>query len=202
MRFPRLTLDRCRTTFAVACLTMIVVTAICSYLILPAYDEWCDLRQSVAGQRDQYEKFTCNLGVKQSVEEQFAGLAREVFQTDSDQATYSHFLRRLEMQARATNVAIVNVKPFEVEVTPTYKIYRVRLSVAGKIHQLLQFVGGLIDGPAVVGTESLTIRAVQGINMVECILSVWMVCLTPEATRGSQTTFLTDVNERQHAHAF
>ncbi len=185
MKTARLTLDPRQTCLVAIGMAVIVFAAIGNYLILPAYDEWCALRQSVAGQQTQYEKLTRNLGVKQSVDEQFARLAREAVQTDSDQGTYSKFLRRLEMQARQTDVAIINTKPFEVEAASTHKIYRVKLSVAGKIHQLLKFTCGLTDGPAVVGTESLTLRAVQGINMVECTMSVWMVRLTSDTSAGN-----------------
>ena len=184
MRAPKLSLDPRQRSLVAIGVAVIVFAGIGNYLILPAYDQWRGLHRSAAGQQAQYEKLTRNLGVKQSVDEQFARLAREAVQMDSDQGTYSKFLRRLEMQARQTDVAIINTKPFEVEAASTHKIYRVKLSVAGKIQQLLKFICGITDGPAVVGTESLTLRAVQGINMVECTMSVWMVRLTSDTSVG------------------
>ncbi len=171
-----------RTSLAVIGATAIIFVAICNYMILPAYDEWGSLRQSVAGQQLRFEKLTRNLSVKQSVDDQFAKLGREVMQVDSDQARYSEFLRRLEIQARQAEVSIINIKPFEVNTASTQKIYRVRLSVAGKIQKLVKFIDGLSQGPDVVGTESLKLRAVQGVNMAECTLSIWMVRLTTDTS--------------------
>ncbi len=201
MKTARLTLDPRQTCLVAIGVAVIVFAGICNYLILPAYDQWRDVRRFIADQQAQYEKLTRNLGIKQSVDEQFARLAREAIQIDSDQGTYSKFLRRLEMQARQFDVAIINTKPFDVEAAPTHNIYRVKLSVAGKIHQLLKFICGLTDGPAVVGTESLTLRAVQGINMVECTMSVWMVRLTSDNSSGKDAGPSATASRRESAGA-
>jgi Tfp pilus assembly protein PilO len=74
-----------------------------------------------------------------------------------------------------------NTKPLPVENNGTHKIYKVRLSVAGKVQEIAQFVSALTHSEWIVGLEAFQLRGVQGHNMIECSLSVWMVRLIPVA---------------------
>jgi Tfp pilus assembly protein PilO len=154
--------------------------------ILPAYDEGSALRSKVRLQAAEYARLEANLQVKDSVNKQFERLGEKVSQSASDQMTLSDFLRELETLARHPSLTLINMKPLPVKNEVTHKIYRVKLSVAGKLQEILQFITDVTNGPDVTGLESFALRGVQGLNMVECNLSLWMVRLLPEKAAGEK----------------
>lgn len=90
------------------------------------------------------------------------------------------------MLARHPSLTLINMKPLPVDDRGTYKIYPVKLAVAGKLQEVLQFVSAMTNRPVVVGLDGFSLRGIQGNNMVECTLSIWMVRLSggPAAAGG------------------
>lgn len=148
--------------------------------LLPVYDQWSALRDLVAVQANEHAKLVHNLSVKEEVDARFADLGEAAIQTKSDEITLSQFLRDVEAAARLPSLVLINMKPMPIEQKNYVKIYPVRLSVAGKMQDVLKFVSGLLHGSTVVGLESFSIRGVQGGHSVECTLSFWMVRLIPD----------------------
>lgn len=165
--------------FGLVCLLIMGLPIVRRYL-LPAYDEWQAVRSTVQMQAVEHAKLTANLAVRGSVDRQFKSLGPKLIQSASDQITLSEYLRELETLARHPDMTLVNMKPLPVKQEHTYKIYRVRLSVAGKLQDIMQFVSDVTHGPAVTGLEAFTLRGAQGHNRVECSLCLWMVRLIPQ----------------------
>ncbi len=161
-----------------------ILVAVCGlaarHYIVPAYDRWQALRSLVHVRAIEHAKLTANLAVRESVNRQFESLGPKVRQTNSDQITLSEYLRDLETLARHPSMTLINMKPLPVEQEETHKIYRVKLSVAGKLPEILQFISDVTNGPTITGLKTFTLRGVQGSNMVECSLSLWMIRLIPE----------------------
>ena len=169
-------------------LNVVVCAWVVHYFVLPAYDEWRSLSSQAYVQAQEYAKLTANVAVRDSVEEEFKKLGPEIEQSESDQITLSQFLRDVEVLARLPSVMVINMKPLPVEDKGTYKIYPVRLSVAGKLQEILQFVSGVTNRPVVAGLEAFALRGIQGSNMVECTVSVWMVRLVSPPDVGADRT--------------
>ena len=162
---------------AVMTLTMVLGAALVNYVVLPVYDEWRGLSSQVELEALEYRKLTANLEARQYVNAEFGKLGEEVWQLESDQITLSRFLRDVEALARHPSLTVINMKPMPVEDKGSYKVYPVRLSVAGKLQEVLQFVSDMTNRATVVGMDGFAIRGIQGSNMVECSISIWMVRL-------------------------
>lgn len=148
--------------------------------ILPAYHQWQSLRYSTTMQTMEYHRLRSNLSMRKSVGEQFEKLGTNIFQEQSDQITLSDYLRELEALARYPSLTVIGIKPLPVVNEKSHKTYRIKLSVAGKLPEILQFVAKVTNGPTVTGLEAFSLRGVQGANRVECSLSLRMVRLTAQ----------------------
>ena len=164
-------------------LAVVAVSVIAGFVliraaIVPAVWEWSSLRGDLRSQQIRLSELSKNLTLKGSVDAQFEQLGNKVLQEDSDEATLSEFLRDVERAARYPTLRIINMKPLAVRTEDTHKVYRIRLSVGGKLQEIIQFYSDLMRGSAAAGLESFSIRGVQGGNIVECGLAIWMVRLT------------------------
>lgn len=168
-------------------LLMILTFLLFHYLIRPAYRQWQDLRAQVHLQTAEFERLQANLSVKDSVNQAFDQLPTTILQQDTDQITLSQYLRELESLARYPSLALITLKPQPVQREPYYKIYPIQLTVAGKLPEILQFVTDTTHGSQVTGLREFNLRAIQGVNMVECQLALGMVRLLPEPDQTRPT---------------
>ncbi|HET6430118.1 MAG TPA: hypothetical protein VM389_11075 [Phycisphaerae bacterium] len=164
-----------------------VVTLQC--VVFPTYDRWQALKARVRGQQMEFAHLRRNVTIGPSVEQAWRQLGPQVHQTATDEVTFSRFLQEVEAAARrqvsaasygggaSPGVTIVNAKPQPVEDGGTQRIYRLRLTVAGKLMEIVRFVSELVEGESIVGIEAFDLRGVQGASVVECGLSVRMVRL-------------------------
>ena len=148
------------------------IVTIDSY-ILPAYEEMDSARTSMHSLAAQYLRLTSNLAMSENIATEFQGLEKGVKQVDNDQITLSNFLRDLETQARLPHITIVNIKPLPIENKPTHKVYRVKISLAGRLQDMLQFMSNVSNGQKIIGFDSFSLRGVQGgLGRVECTLLI------------------------------
>jgi len=162
--------------------------AICAILfqclIRPSYDEWRRTRVLIQAQASKLDRLKRNVEIRRGVEEQSRRVPREAFLTATDEFVLAKFLRDLEVLARRPTLSLVNLKPQPVQVKATHRVYPVKLTVAGRLQEVLQFVSLVTNRPEVTGMESFSLRGVQGGNAVECTLSLWLVKLTGGPTGG------------------
>jgi Tfp pilus assembly protein PilO len=169
-------------------LTAVVIIAVpmIQKMILPAYDEWRMLRSQVNLQAIDYAKLTANLAIKDSVNQQYNKLDPKILLAATDQIVLSEYLRDIETMARHPSLSLINMKPMPVKEENFYKIYKVKLAIAGKLQEILQFISDVTNSPTVTGLESFSLRGVQGDNLVECNLSFWMIRLTSVLANNTQ----------------
>lgn len=168
-----------------ATLIVVVGAPVFQRWLLPGYDQWRAMGALVDSQTIEYQRLVSNLEIKQSVDEQFKLLGENAWQSQSDQITLSGFLRDVEVEARYPGMTLINMKPLPVTHQETHSVYKVRLSVAGKLQDVLKFAFKLLNGETITGMESFSIRGTQGGNVVECSFSLWMVKLpAPESSPG------------------
>lgn len=151
---------------AIAALILLCVH-LCDALILPAYEELASLRSLAESRALEHARLSGHLAVSNVVKERFDAFADRVRQADNDEVTLSGFLLDLEAAARHPSISIVNIKPFPVQNEAAHKVYRVKMSVAGKLQDVTRFVSDVTNGNSVVGIESFSLRGVQGVSMVE-----------------------------------
>lgn len=161
----------------------VLVLATFEWGLLPAARQWWSLRESVSIQAEKLARLETNLRIARQLGSDFHEVLAAAGQKESDERTLSDFLRELETQARRPGLTIVNIKPFPVSDRGSYKQYRVRLSMAGKLPEILYFAAGLMGGRPVVTSESFSIRGQQGVNEVECTFTICLVTLPENASR-------------------
>jgi Tfp pilus assembly protein PilO len=164
--------------------TVVVAAAILWNKVLPAYQEWqasADVKEAAAF---EYAKLQNNLSMKQTVEELSRTLGQEVYQAESDEICLSKFLRDLEAMTRRPGLVLINAKPLPVENHGSYKTYKVRLTMNGKLDELVRFVAQMCASRCLIGLESFSLRGMQGGESVECALSIWTVRLMPDAPKS------------------
>jgi hypothetical protein len=159
---------------------LILVMIILRYALVPSAKQWSMLRVQLQAKNAEHARLVRNLAMRPMVDEQFTRLGPQVYQNDSDPMTLAGWLRELEMLARLPSMTLNHMKAAPVKQEKASKIYRVRLSVSGKLPEVLKFVSAATHGDTVAGLESFALRGVQGVNMVECGLSLRMVRLLPE----------------------
>ena len=157
---------------------------LCTTLVFPAYDELASLRSLAEHRALEHARLTGHLAVSEVVKERFDTLADRVRQEDKDEVALSRFLLDLEGAARHPSISIVNIKPFPIRNDGTYKVYRVKMSVAGKLQDVTRFVSDVTNGDSVVGIESFSLRGVQGIGSVEFAAVLRMIRVTLPAKDG------------------
>lgn len=163
--------------------------------VRPAYDEWQQTKTSVAIQAAKLARLRRNLGIRRSVDEQYARIPAQTFASASDEVVLAKFLQELEMVGRNPAMSLVNMKPQAVQVTGTHRSFPVKLTIAGKLQEVLRFVVAATNRPEVTGLRSFSVRGVQHGNLVECSLFMWMVKLAgraPEATTAGSVAEATD----------
>ncbi len=172
------------------------IVTIDSY-ILPAYEEMDSARTSMHGLAAQYLRLTSNLAMSENIATEFQGLEKGIKQVDNDQITLSNFLRDLETQARLPNITIVNIKPLPIENKPTHKVYRVKISLAGRLQDMLQFMSNVSNGQKIIGFDSFSLRGVQGgLGRVECTLLIRKINVMYKKTNQR---VVHDLNNQQNA---
>ena len=162
-----------------AVITALVVVGVPTYLNLvrPAVDDYRDLRHRLNAQQAQYAKLQRNLAAADAVDAQITALGAAAWQQESDEVTLSSFLGDLELLARRPTLRIVGMNPLAPKENSTYKLYPVRLTVAGRGPEVVQFVAELTNGKSAVGLNSFSVRGVQGGELIECTLNLWLVKL-------------------------
>ena len=148
--------------------------------VRPAHDRWRLAQISSAVQDVKHERLNRNLQIRRSVDEQFDKLPPEVMLTGSDEKMLSQFFRSLESLARAAGMTLVNMKAPAVESSATHRIFPVKLTVSGRLQDILQFVTDLTARPEVTGIDGFSLRGAQHGRKVEGSMSLWMVRLEPE----------------------
>jgi len=171
-------------TLAAATATMLVAFLIYRAWVLPSYDAWQAARAATAAMQAEHTKLVGYLSVEAAVRDAAAEVPPSVFSQDSDQIVLSRFLRHVETLVRHPSMTIVNAKPGVVEDLGTHRRFPIRLTVSGSPPETARFVQRLLNGEDAVGLESFALRGVQGGNLVECVLSIWLVGLTPSADQA------------------
>ena len=157
-------------------------------LVFPAYDELALAREDHYRLKTEYARLRSNLTIRPQVNEAFSHLSETVLQTKSDQITMSHLLLNLEkILSRYSGLRMVNVKPLAVLDEGTHREYRVRLTAAGKLQELLRFVDELMDDQESTGLEGFSLRSVHGLNQVECSLRLLAIRLPDSRTKARGT---------------
>ncbi len=160
---------------------LVVVVALGAvYWVFPTYDAWRDLRSGAGMQAIEHARLRANLAMGQRVNEQFQQGGGKAFQGASDQITVSQFLIELETLARLPSLTLINARPMPARQKGPYKTYAVKLSLSGRLNEILQFVWEVTSGESIVGLESFSLRGVQDRQLVECTLNLWMVRLLAE----------------------
>lgn len=191
MNAPRRQLDSREWTLAVIAAGLGGLFLLYWLLILPLVWQWREVRDQSRELASDFLRLRANLGVRDQVSQAFARLGGNVWQSASDEATVSAWLRELESLARHPGMMLVNMKPAPIKREKSHIEYRVRLLVSGRLSEILRFVTDATHGQNVVGIESFSLRGVSGGNMVECTLSLWMVKLPPEVRNTPSTSMAT-----------
>jgi len=172
-----------RRVVLMAMMALILLCAhLCSALVLPACDELISLRSQAENRALEHARLIGHLAVSDVVKARFDALSDKVRQEDNDEVTLSGFLLNLEAAARHPSISIVNIKPFPVQNVGTYKVYRVKMAVAGKLQEVTRFVSDVTGRDSVVGIESFSIRGVQGVSMVEFAAVLQMIRVPSSGT--------------------
>jgi hypothetical protein len=159
---------------------LIVLVLPFTCLLLPGLREWNSLRAKAQLQTVEYARLVANLAVKETVDQQFQTVGQQVYDSDSEHVTLSRFLRDLEALARHPNITPVNIKPMGTEQHRGYKTYHVKLTVSGKLPEILRFVCDATTSAAVTGLDCFSLRAINGVNLAECNLSLGMIRLAAQ----------------------
>ena len=85
-----------------------------NHYLLPAYDSFEARRLLVESQLAEYTKLHRFINLREEVEAQFAKVASQAEQENTDQITMSNFLRYLETRARYPTMTLINMKPHPV----------------------------------------------------------------------------------------
>lgn len=145
------------------------------YWIKPRIDNLTELSDERAELQKSYEIFSHNLTIRPELEKRFKDLQSSAPDSGSDEVVLVSFLKDLENFSKYPTLTLVNMKPMEAKTESGNRVYRVRMSIAGKLPDLLQYVGDLSKSPRIIGIEGYSIRATQGDNIVECTVTFWMV---------------------------
>lgn len=161
--------------------TITLCALLCHWLVFPTYDKLQLLKKQVANQATEYREFRRNVAVKREVAAQIEQISAHVYQSGSNEVALSGFLQSLEKLSRRRSVTLVNAKPEPPEVHLTHAVYKCKLSVSGLLSDIFRFVYDMTHREMITGLEMFTIRGVHTGREVECLLSVWMVTLLPDA---------------------
>jgi len=167
-------------SLCVAAALVVVVVPLFRYLLAPAYRDWNASRMKLQSHTIEHSRLVRNLARKQIVDQEFARLDGQAYQTESDPMILATWLRQLEVLARLPGMSLDNMKALPVKQERAYKVYRVRLSVSGKFPEVLRFMSDSTNGQAVTGLESFVLRGIQGPSAVECTVTLKMIRLTGE----------------------
>jgi len=184
-------LDLRQTVLGFITAAVLLTALVIHHYVIPAYDQWRDLRTQVELQATQYERLRNNLTVRDDVDRQFEALSSSIRQLNSDEITISHFLREIEAILRAEDVALINAKPLPTEEEEAYKIYKVKLSIAGKLQGMIRAVSEMTTGAAATGLERFVLRGTRGGDVVECSLCLKMIRLTGKSVNHREEPLVT-----------
>ncbi len=159
--------------------------AVVQWGLLPAWAALTDLRSAVRLRDEQYAVLSRNLALRQRVAEEFHRLAGSTGGEANDELALSNFLRDLEAKARLPGLSIVNIKPLPVRNDRTHKVYSARLTLSGRLAEVLKFARDVGGGSEVTGVESFNIRGTQKLGVVECGLSLRRIGLVAPPTAGA-----------------
>lgn len=169
-------------------LAVLVSFLVLDRLMLPAWDEMRAKQDTSEASVRKHARLGRNLLAARQIEGLIGRQQRVSEQVKSDEITQSEFLRDLEATSRLPRLRIVNIKPFSAQDTGTHRIYRVKLSVAGPLQEVLQFVASVMAGPNPTGLDSFSIRGVQGKGIVESTLTIASIRLIPNGDQGKRAS--------------
>lgn len=152
--------------------------------VFPAWDRLSDARERLVTQTAEYDRLETNLSLAEQIETEFDRLQLTAPEPVPDEIALSDFLSELESAARYPSMTLVNMRPIGIERGAAFALYRVRLAVNGKLHEVARFAADLGEGESIVGVESFRIQAVAGWNTVECVFNVWGVRLSGPRAAG------------------
>ena len=161
---------------------VLICSVVFQSYVRPLYNRWRFAEAQTRRQDIKFIRLQHNLSISASVDEAFAKLPPEVMRTESDERTLSQFFQSIEAMSRHGGMTLVNMKPYPTEAEATHRIYPIRLTVSGKLQEVLQFVTDVAGLPEVTGIEGLSLRGAAHGAKVEGSLSLWMVRL--EGGRG------------------
>lgn len=164
--------------------TVLIASAILWNEVLPTYQHWQASGDMKEASAFEYAKLQNNLAMKQTVENMSKTLGHEVYQEESDEICLSKFLLDLEAMTRRPGLVLINAKPLPVESHGSYKTYKVKLTMNGKLEELVRFVSQMCANKCLIGMESFSLRGMQGGDTVECGLAIWTVRLTPDTPKS------------------
>jgi hypothetical protein len=187
------------TAVVAVALSAVAAFVLVRSVVVPSYREWRELQVQLAAQSPEYARLAQNLAYRESADEEFGRLPTEAFQAASEQITLAAWLRDLEATARRPSLVLVNTKPMPVRHEDGYGVYTVKLSVSGRLPEVLQFVSEAVNGAAVTGLSSCSMHAVQGSNGVECSFDLRMVRLAPARASSPDVPAGPSTGEAAHA---
>jgi hypothetical protein len=154
------------------------------WIVVPTFRDWRETQSRFLSLSREHARLLRNLAYKQSAEEQSRLLPPQAILVESEQLTLATWLRDLEVAARRTGVTLNSTKPMPVLQEGGYKVFGVRVSLSGRLPDVLKFVSEVVSGPSVVGIQSYTMRAVRAPNNVECTLYLRMVRIQQPGADG------------------
>lgn len=157
----------------------LALLAVHRWVLMPSYVRWSSARAQAELLGIENAKLRSLIRLRQEVIEQHELLPREAFVSDTPQITMSQFLRQLERAASRAGVTIVNASPLDSTEGPEHQLFPLRIGVSGPLAGVARLAESLLNGPAIVGLESTTIRATRAADVVDCQLSIWLVGLRP-----------------------
>jgi hypothetical protein len=157
---------------------LLVVAGGAWYLALrPAYRGWSSARQRVDARASELLRLSNNLGLKGDVERQLAELPPDTWSSDVEAVTLARFLTQLETLARESKVVATGTRAEGVERERGAALYRVRLSVEGRLPDLIGFMSRVTGEQYPTGIESISLRSARGGDAVDCTVTLVSVRL-------------------------
>ena len=185
LRWPPLPNVRLTVHLSLAVMLAASAAAV-AYGLMPAWGELLRQRTLTDAQAAQYARLSRNLALRNQVAAEFQRLAGSAVQTGTDEVALSEFLRDLEAKARLPGLNIVNIKPLAVRDEKTHKVYGAKLTLAGRLAEVLRFATEVTEGDQAVGIESFSVRGTQKVHVVECTLAICKVRLVPKGPSAAQ----------------
>ena len=175
---------------AVVTVVVLVLVLLHQAWIRPRYRQWVQLREQLDAKTTRHAMLAGFLDLEDQVKQRIAQLDRRLWQTQSNEATLSGTLQRIEQIAKRHDIGTFNIQHERDldEHRPSHSLYALSITLAGVLPDVVSFAHGLMRGDdMVVGLRSFSMQAVPGYQKVKCSLAVWVVTCRPVGGRLAQT---------------